>query len=187
MTRFPNDALEAARCHGDLSMQLCANTPDTVIHALRDMVKNLPDLLVLRWTQAGSVPVLPVVAGRPPESARNFLGFRDGSANPDSADAALMDRLVWVQPRPGRARLGQQTAAIRWSGSSATSSSAGTARRCASRSGSSGARRRAARRLGGGTEADVPDYAADPEGKVDAAGRAYPPGQSAHAGSARRT
>ena len=29
MTRFPNDALEAARCHGDLSIQLCANTPDT--------------------------------------------------------------------------------------------------------------------------------------------------------------
>ena len=63
MTSFPNDALEAARCHGDLSIQFCANTPDTVIHALRDVVKNLPDLLVLRWTQAGSVPVLPVVAG----------------------------------------------------------------------------------------------------------------------------
>ena len=101
MTSFPNDALEAARCHGDLSIQLCANTPDTVIHALRDLMKNLPDLLVLRWTQAGSVPVLPVVAGQPPESARNFLGFRDGSANPDSADAALMDRLVWVQPGQG--------------------------------------------------------------------------------------
>ena len=36
-----------------------------VIHALRDVVKNLPDLLVLRWTQAGSVPVLPVVPGKP--------------------------------------------------------------------------------------------------------------------------
>ena len=61
MTSVPNDALEPARCHGDLSLQLCANTPDTVIHALRDVVKNLPDLLVLRWTQAGSVPVLPAV------------------------------------------------------------------------------------------------------------------------------
>ena len=101
MAAFPNDALEAARCHGDLSIQFCANTPDTAIHALRDVVKNLPDLLVLRWTQAGSVPVLPVVPGQPPESARNFLGFRDGSANPDSADAALMDRLVWVQPAGG--------------------------------------------------------------------------------------
>ena len=108
MSRFRNDALDAGLCHGDLSVQLCANTPDTIIHALRDVVKNLPDLMVLRWVQSGSVPVLPAVAGKPPESARNFLGFRDGSANPDSADAPLMDRLVWVQRRPGRAGMGHR-------------------------------------------------------------------------------
>ncbi len=98
MQRHPNDALDAALCHGDLSIQFCANTPDTNIHALRDIIKNTPDLLVLHWKQEGSVPPIPASNGRPPESARNFLGFRDGSANPDSADAALMDRIVWVQP-----------------------------------------------------------------------------------------
>ncbi len=39
--------------------------------------------------------------GQPAESARNVLGFRDGSANPDSADAQLMDRVVWVGPKSG--------------------------------------------------------------------------------------
>ncbi|MEE4452974.1 Dyp-type peroxidase [Novosphingobium resinovorum] len=39
--------------------------------------------------------------GQPEESARNFLGFRDGSANPNSNDAALMDRIVWVNPGAG--------------------------------------------------------------------------------------
>ena len=101
MTGFPNDALDASLCHGDLLLQFCAHTPDTNIHALRDIVKNLPDLLALRWKQEGSVPVLAAQPGRPHESARNFLGFRDGTANPDANDARLMDELVWVQPGGG--------------------------------------------------------------------------------------
>jgi len=96
MTRFHNDALDADICHGDMLIQFSANTQDTAVHALRDVLKNLPDALVLRWAQAGNVPVLPPIPGAPPESARNLLGFRDGSANPDSADEALMQRVVWV-------------------------------------------------------------------------------------------
>ena len=49
MTRFPNDSLDAALCHGDLLLQICANTQDTVIHALRDIIKHTPDLLSVRW------------------------------------------------------------------------------------------------------------------------------------------
>lgn len=49
MTRFPNDSLDAALCHGDVLLQICANTRDTVIHALRDIIKHTPDLLSVRW------------------------------------------------------------------------------------------------------------------------------------------
>ncbi len=98
MSAFRNDALQAELCHGDLLVQICSNTPDTNIHALRDIIKNTPDLLMLRWKQEGSVPVQQPHPGRPKESARNFLGFRDGSANPDSADTGEMNRIVWVQP-----------------------------------------------------------------------------------------
>jgi deferrochelatase/peroxidase EfeB len=98
MQRHPNDALDAALCHGDLSIQFCANTLDTNIHALRDIIKNTPDLLVLHWKQEGSVPPIPAVPGKSSESARNFLGFRDGSANPDSANDTLMNDVVWVRP-----------------------------------------------------------------------------------------
>lgn len=98
MIGFPNDNLEPDCCHGDLSIQFCSNTPDTNIHALRDIVKNLPDLLLVRWKQEGTVPAqAPLKPGQAAESARNFLGFRDGTANPDSTSQPAMDLLVWVQ------------------------------------------------------------------------------------------
>lgn len=96
MSAFPNDALEADCCHGDLSLQICANTQDTTIHALRDILKALPDRLVLKWKQEGNVPVITPGPDGVVESARNFLGFRDGSANPRADDADLMARHVWV-------------------------------------------------------------------------------------------
>jgi len=97
MKRFRNDALDGNICHGDLLLQFCANTADTNIHALRDILKNAPDLLLLRWKQEGTVPVRQPKTAEPAESARNLLGFRDGTANPDAADAAKMDQLVWVK------------------------------------------------------------------------------------------
>ena len=114
MVGFPNDALDPAQCHGDLSLQICANTADTHIHALRDIVKNLPDLLLVRWKQEGSVPPqAPAKTGEAAQSARNFLGFRDGSANPDSNDERAMQRIVWVDPgdnEPAWARHGSYQA-----------------------------------------------------------------------------
>lgn len=101
MERFHNDAIVADLAHGDLVIQFCANTQDTAVHALRDVVKSLPDQLVLKWAQAGNVPAIPAEPGAAPESARNLLGFRDGSANPDSADAAVMDRVVWAGAATG--------------------------------------------------------------------------------------
>jgi deferrochelatase/peroxidase EfeB len=108
---------------------------------------------------------MPVVAGEAPESARNFLGFRDGSANPNSADPALMDRLIWVQggqDEPGWASYGTYQAVRiirnfveRWDRTPLREQE-----RIFGREKASGAP------LGGGTEQGVPDYRVDPEGKV---------------------
>lgn len=166
MARFPNDALDAALCHGDLLLQFCANTPDTNIHALRDVLKNLPGLLALRWKQEGSVPTVAASrTGEPAPSARNFLGFRDGSANPDTGDQTLMDRVVWVDAQsqePAWANHGSYQAVRiirnfveRWDRTPLGEQEAIFGRRKAS-----GAP------FDGRQESDVPDYGKDPEGKV---------------------
>lgn len=99
MPRFPNDAPDRDWCHGDLLLQFCAHTPLAVLHALRDILKHTPALLRLRWKQEGFLPAAEGAARA--ETPRNLLGFKDGTANLDPADAALMDDLVWVGPSRG--------------------------------------------------------------------------------------
>jgi deferrochelatase/peroxidase EfeB len=102
MTQFPNDALDPKLCHGDIMVQLCSNTAETNIHALRDVIKNLPDLIALRWKLDGFLPPHTIKrAGK--DTVRNLLGFKDGTANLDGRDGALMDQVVWVQGDAGAA------------------------------------------------------------------------------------
>ena len=100
MAAFPNDALDHDCCHGDLLVQFNANTAETNIHALRALLKDFPDGLALRWKQDGFLPPHTIkTQGR--DTARNLLGFKDGTANLDARDEALMDRIVWVDDRAG--------------------------------------------------------------------------------------
>lgn len=95
MARFPNDSLDAALCHGDLLLQICANTQDTVIHALRDLIKHTPDLLSVRWKREGFISDH-AARSKGQQTPVNLLGFKDGTANPDSSNHALMNEVVWV-------------------------------------------------------------------------------------------
>lgn len=95
MTALPNDALKGDRCHGDLLIQLNANSAEANIHALRAVLQEFPDGLALRWKQDGFLPLRSVEA-QDRDTARNLLGFKDGTANLDANSAYLMNQMVWV-------------------------------------------------------------------------------------------
>jgi len=91
MPAFDDDDLQPAWCHGDLSLQLSAPNPDTVLHTLRDIARHTRGGMQVRWRMDGftSPP-------RPSGTPRNHLGFKDGTANPDVSDPAVARQLLWV-------------------------------------------------------------------------------------------
>jgi deferrochelatase/peroxidase EfeB len=162
MKQFPNDALVAEQCHGDLLLQICSNTAETNIHALRDILKHFPDLLAIRWKMDGFLPPH-VIRTLGKDTVRNLLGFKDGTANLNARDDALMDRIVWTGPdhdEPAWSHNGSyqvvrmiRTLVERWD-----RTPLGEQQTIIGRDKVSGAP------LGMVNERDTPDYAADPQG-----------------------
>ncbi|URQ59457.1 iron uptake transporter deferrochelatase/peroxidase subunit [Pantoea alhagi] len=164
MTRFPNDALDAESCHGDLLLQICANTNDTVIHALRDIIKHTPDLLAVRWRREGFISDH-AARSKGKETPINLLGFKDGTANPDATNRALMDSILWVtqdQQEPAWAVGGSYQAVriIQFRVEFWDRTPLGEQQTIFGREKLSGAP------LGMKHEHDEPDYAQDPQGKM---------------------
>ena len=97
MPFLANDRLDPGRTHGDLLLNIDARHPDTIQFALRQLMRRRRRDLVLHWiiegyTRGGTTN--DGSAGAP----RNLLGFKDGTANLDATDEAVMNRHVWVQP-----------------------------------------------------------------------------------------
>jgi deferrochelatase/peroxidase EfeB len=98
MSAFSHDDLDPKITHGDLLVQLCANHRDIVGNAMLDIVNQTRGGMRLRWRMdAFRFPPRPV--GIP----RDWMGFKDGVANPDTTDASQMNQAVWVprgRPEP---------------------------------------------------------------------------------------
>jgi deferrochelatase/peroxidase EfeB len=112
MTTFPDDQLVPGQAHGDLMVQICADTSEKVIHTTRDLMRATRPWLAPRWKVDGFLPD----PARESGAGRNLLGFKDGSSNPDTSDAALMDQLVWAsddEPRWARGGTYQVVRVIR--------------------------------------------------------------------------
>lgn len=96
LPRFPGDQLRAEWCGGDIGVQVCADDLQVAFHAVRNLARIARGTAVLRWTQEGFQRT--AAASGSGDTPRNLLGFKDGTANPDTKDAKLMNQVVWVQP-----------------------------------------------------------------------------------------
>jgi deferrochelatase/peroxidase EfeB len=77
MPKFNGDQLEAALTGGDLSVQACADDPMVAFHAVRELARLSYGSAQFRWAQQGFLPDAPA-----DETARNLMGFKDGTNNP---------------------------------------------------------------------------------------------------------
>lgn len=93
MPESPNDAQKEEYTGGDVMIQVCAETYENVVYAIRDIVKYTTPWLVPKWKQDGFLPFRDIDCKK---TAINLFGFKDGTGNASNKDEKLMDKLIWV-------------------------------------------------------------------------------------------
>ncbi|MFD6422874.1 Dyp-type peroxidase [Streptomyces sp. NPDC060198] len=159
MPAFPGDDLDPAACHGDLSVQVCAEHPDAVLEVMRDLQLALRGLAAPRWRSDGFLN-----PPRPSGAPRSIVGFKDGISHPDTKSEREMDRVLWLGSRggaPAWARGGcyQVLRITRLRVEAWDRLPVSEQERAFGRNKASGAP------LTGTKETDVPDYRSDPDGR----------------------
>ena len=167
MPFLANDRLDPALSHGDLLLSISADSPDVCVFALRQLMRRTRGALVLHWMLDGFNRHDTAGPGSSaPRYAQPAWGSRTAPPTSTSRRNAAMDRHVWVQrddrePEWAAGGSYQVVRIIRmfvefWD---RTALSRSRRRSSAGRSTPGAPRRRASQ------ETDIPDYAADPDGR----------------------
>jgi deferrochelatase/peroxidase EfeB len=92
---LPGDAtLERARSDGDIGVQACADDPTVAFHVIRNFARLARGTAVMRWSQLGFGRTSSTSTAQ--STARNLMGFKDGTRNIKSESATDLDQFVWV-------------------------------------------------------------------------------------------
>ena len=91
---LPGDELVALESGGDVCVQACADDPQVVFHAIRNLARIGRGTVAMRWSQLGFGRTSSTSRGQ--KTPRNLMGFKDGTANIRAEDTAAMDRFVWL-------------------------------------------------------------------------------------------
>lgn len=96
---FPGDALRPEISGGDLCVQACANDPQVALHAIRTLTRMGAKVVRPRWSQQG-FGHSPAGTGDP-GTARNLMGFKDGTANLTPKEPVGLRTHLWAVPSDG--------------------------------------------------------------------------------------
>ncbi|HTR73834.1 MAG TPA: iron uptake transporter deferrochelatase/peroxidase subunit [Solirubrobacterales bacterium] len=101
---LPGDELDGLESDGDICVQACADDPQVVFHAVRNLARIGRGTVTMRWSQLGFGRTS--TTSRSQETPRNLFGMKDGTANIKAEDGEAMDRFVWVDSGPAWMRGG---------------------------------------------------------------------------------
>jgi deferrochelatase/peroxidase EfeB len=101
---LPGEELSELESGGDICVQACADDPQVVFHAIRNLARIGRGTVTMRWSQLGFGRTS--TTSRSQETPRNLFGMKDGTANIKSEDTAAMQRYVWVDSGPAWMRGG---------------------------------------------------------------------------------
>ncbi|HTT96055.1 MAG TPA: iron uptake transporter deferrochelatase/peroxidase subunit [Solirubrobacterales bacterium] len=101
---LPGDELNLLESDGDICVQACADDPQVVFHAIRDLARIGRGTVAMRWSQLGFGRTSSTTTTQ--ETPRNLFGMKDGTANIKAEDGAAMDKYVWVDEGPAWMRGG---------------------------------------------------------------------------------
>jgi deferrochelatase/peroxidase EfeB len=95
---LPGDELNGLESDGDICVQACADDPQVVFHAIRNLARIGRGTVTMRWSQLGFGRTSSTT--REQETPRNLFGMKDGTANIKAEDGEAMDEYVWVDEGP---------------------------------------------------------------------------------------
>jgi deferrochelatase/peroxidase EfeB len=95
---LPGDELNGLESDGDICVQACADDPQVVFHAIRNLARIGRGTVTMRWSQLGFGRTSTTSRGQ--ETPRNLFGMKDGTANIKAEDGKAMDEFVWVDDGP---------------------------------------------------------------------------------------
>jgi deferrochelatase/peroxidase EfeB len=94
LPHFPVDSLDPDRSDGDLCIRACADDPQVAVHAVRNLARIGFGRATIRWSQLGFGRTSSTSTSQ--ATARNLMGFKDGTMNLKAEEPAAIDDHVWV-------------------------------------------------------------------------------------------
>ncbi len=98
LPRFSGDNLSPEISGGDIAIQACADDPQVAVHAIRNLSRIAFGRASIRWSQLGFGRTSSTSTSQ--STARNLMGFKDGTANVKAEDPKVVDAQVWADGDP---------------------------------------------------------------------------------------